>query len=60
MVSRITIKEGQHRTASSRVDYLFYSREAKGILRTMLVEMGIVDTHVPIDFILFEYKNKIC
>jgi hypothetical protein len=25
----------------------------------MFVEIGIVDTHAPINFILFEYKNRI-
>jgi hypothetical protein len=24
----------------------------------MFVEIGIVDAHVPINFILFEYKNR--
>jgi hypothetical protein len=26
----------------------------------MFVEIGTVDTHAPIDFILFWYKNRVC
>ena len=38
---------------------MIYSREPEGILRAVFVEIGIVDAHAPINFILFEYKNMI-
>jgi hypothetical protein len=60
MVSRIAVQEGQHRTFGGRISHLIYSRESEGILRTIFVEIRIVDAHAPIHFILFEYKNWIC
>jgi hypothetical protein len=52
------VQEGDHRTVGGRVDHLVYSREPEGSLQAMFVEIGIVDAHVPINFILFEYKNR--
>jgi hypothetical protein len=60
MISGVLILEGEHRIASSRINYLIYPRESKGVLRIVLIEIGIVDAHAPINFILFEYKNRIC
>jgi hypothetical protein len=53
MIPGLAISEGEHRTASGRVNYLIYSRELEGILRAVLIEVGIVDAHAPINFILF-------
>jgi hypothetical protein len=39
---------------------LIYHREFERILRAVFVEIGIVDAHGPINFILSEYKNRIC
>jgi hypothetical protein len=60
MIPRVAIQERQHRTSSGRVYHLVYSRKSEGILRTVLVEICVVDAHAPIHFILFEYKNRIC
>jgi hypothetical protein len=60
MVSRVAVQEGQHRTSGCLIYHLIYSRKYKGILRTMFVEICIVDAHAAIHFILFEYKNMIC
>jgi hypothetical protein len=59
MVPRIAVQEGQHRTSSGRINHLIYPRESEGILRTVFIEICIVDAHAPIHFILFEYKNRI-
>jgi hypothetical protein len=59
MVSRIAVQEGHHRTSGGRINHLVYSRQPEGILRTMFVEIRIVDAHAPIHFILFEYKNSV-
>jgi hypothetical protein len=53
MVSRITVYEGQHRIANGRINHLIYSGEPEGILRTMFVEISIVDAHALVHFILF-------
>jgi hypothetical protein len=60
MVSIVAVQEGQHRTPNGRIYHLIYSRKSVGILRTVFVEICIVDAHAPIHFILFEYKNRIC
>jgi hypothetical protein len=60
MVSRVAVQEGQHRTSSGRIYHLIYSRKSEGILRTVFVEICIVDAHAPIHFTLFEQKNMIC
>jgi hypothetical protein len=60
MIPGVAIQEGQHRTPGDRVYHLVYSGKSEGILQTVLVEIRIVDTHAPIHFILFEYKNRIC
>jgi hypothetical protein len=60
MIPGVAIQEGQHRTPDGRVYHLVYSRKSEGILRTMFVEVHIVDAHAPIHFIRFEYKNRIC
>jgi hypothetical protein len=60
MIPGVAIQERQHRTSGGRVYHLVYSRKFEGILRTVLVEIRIVDAHAPIHFILFEYKNRIC
>jgi hypothetical protein len=59
MVSSVAVQEGQHRTPGGRIYHLIYSRKSEGILRTVFVEIYIVDAHAPIHFILFEYKNRI-
>jgi hypothetical protein len=60
MILGVAIQERQHRTPGDRVYHLVYSRKSEGILRTVFVEICIVDAHAPIHFILFEYKNRIC
>jgi hypothetical protein len=60
MVSRVAVQEGQHRASGGRIYHQIYSRESEGTLRTVFVEICIVDAHVPFHFILFEYKNRIC
>jgi hypothetical protein len=45
MVSRVAVQEGQHRTSDSRIYHLIYSRKSEGILRTVFVEICIVDAH---------------
>jgi hypothetical protein len=60
MIPGVAILEGQHRTPGGRVYHMVYSRKSEGILRTVFVEIRIVDAHAPIHFILFEYKNRIC
>jgi hypothetical protein len=59
VISQETVQEGEHKAAGGRVDHLVYSREPERILWAMFVMIGIVDTHASIDFILFEYKNRI-
>jgi hypothetical protein len=39
---------------------MIYPREFEGILRAVLIEIGIVDAHALINVILFEYKNGVC
>jgi hypothetical protein len=60
MIRGVAIQERQYRTSGGRVYHLVNSRKSEGILWTVLVEIRIVDTHAPIHFILFEYKNRIC
>jgi hypothetical protein len=60
MIPRVAIQERQHRTSVGRVYHLIYSRKSEGILRTVFVEIRIVDAHAPIHSILFEYKNRVC
>jgi hypothetical protein len=60
VISGVAIQEREHRTVSGGIDYLIYPRESKRIFRAMFIEIGIVDAHALINFILFEYKNKIC
>jgi hypothetical protein len=59
VVSRVTVQEGEHGAAIGGIDLLIYSREPKGILREVFAEIGIVDAHASINFILFEYKNRV-
>jgi hypothetical protein len=56
MLPRIAIQERQNRTFGGRVYHLVYSRKFEGILRTVFVEICIVDAHVPIHFILFSTR----
>jgi hypothetical protein len=60
VISRVAIQEREHRAASGGIDYLIYPRESERIFRAVFVEIEIVDAHAPINFIIFEYKNKIC
>jgi hypothetical protein len=60
MIPGVAIQEGQRRTPDDRVYHLVYSRKSEGILRTVFIEIRIVDAHAPIHFILFEYENTIC
>jgi hypothetical protein len=60
VISGVAIQEREHTTASGVIDYLIYPRESEGIFRAVFVEIGIVDAHVPINLILFEYNNRIC
>jgi hypothetical protein len=59
MIPRVAIQERQHRASGGRVHHLVDSRKSKGILRTVFVEIRIVNAHAPIHFILFEYKNRV-
>jgi hypothetical protein len=60
VISGVAIQEREHRAASGGIDYLIYPRESERIFWTVFVEIGIVDAHALINFILFEYKNMIC
>jgi hypothetical protein len=56
-MSRVIVQDGGHGAASSRIDYLIYSREPKGILREVFVDIGIVNAHAPNNFILFSTRR---
>jgi hypothetical protein len=36
---------------------MIYPRESEGILRAVLIEIGIVDAHAPINFIFFSTRT---
>jgi hypothetical protein len=53
VISQVTVQEGEHGAVDDRVDHLIYSTEPEGILRTVFVEIGIVDANARINFIIF-------
>jgi hypothetical protein len=53
VISRVAIQEREHRAASGGIDYLIYPRESERIFLAVFVEIGIVNAHAPINFILF-------
>jgi hypothetical protein len=57
VISRVAIQEREHIAANSGIAYLTYPRESERIFRVVFVEIGIVDAHVPINFILFSTRT---
>jgi hypothetical protein len=52
-MSQVKVQEGELRATGAGIDHLINSREPKGVLRVVFVDIGIVNAHKPINFILF-------
>ena len=59
MVAGVAIKKREKRAPGYRVNNLVDARERKRILRAVLVEIRVINTHSPFAVLLF-YKDWIC
>jgi hypothetical protein len=59
MIARVAIEEGEQDAASHGVDDFVDAWEREGVLRSMFIEITIIDTHPPFIVILFEYKYRV-
>ena len=60
MIARVAIEEEEQSAAGRRVNDLVDARQTERVLRAVLIEIGIINTHPPVLFILFENEYKIC
>ena len=59
MITQVAVEEGEQNATGRGVDDLIYAWVPEGILRTMLVEISIIDTHPPLIVILFQNEYRV-
>ena len=52
MITRIAIKERKEFIVSGRIYSIIYTRQAKGVLRAVFIEINVINAHPPLFILL--------
>jgi hypothetical protein len=59
VVPRVVVEEAEEVAARCGVNDLVYPRQPEGVLGAVLVEVGVVDTHLPLVRVLLVDKDGV-